>query len=410
MTNEEQLIGALMLDVSALDDIADLIEPQMFTQETCGLIYSEITKGADVYKILEKYKDRPEVGMTLNYCVENTITSVTLKQSAELLRDDYRARALNRVIDTMKINGTGIEEALGNLQIAIDNLTENKNTKCLTLGELTKNCKSNYFREHEAIETGLKKIDELLVKLDRGDVTVIGARPAVGKSAFSAQLAYGLSQKWNVGFFNLEMNEEQIYERYAAMQSGIEMSRIRRAKAYLGDEQEKFAKGNELLEQSNLNIVSDAYSVDKIRKITKAYKFDVIVVDYLQLVQAKATYRGNRVAEVSEVSRDFKLLAKELNCHVILLSQLNRKTEEKKRPTMAELRESGAIEQDASNILLMWKLKTEGERGLKIEKCRNGALGGIVLGFDGSHMTFTELDKELEEEEKWETKKKTPFS
>jgi replicative DNA helicase len=103
-------------------------------------------------------------------------------------------------------------------------------------------------------------------------------------------------------------------------------------------------------------------------------------------------------------------MAKALNCHIILLSQLNRKTEDKQRPTMAELRESGAIEQDASNILLMWNLKTEGEKGLKVEKCRNGVLGGLVLGFDGSHMTFSELDKELEEEEKWETRKKTPFS
>ena len=117
MTNEEQLIGALMLDLNALDDISDMIEPQMFTQETCGLIYSEITKGADVYKILEKYKDRPEVGMTLNYCVENTITSVKLKQSAMLLRDNYRARSLNRIIDSMKIDGTDIEDTLGKLQI-----------------------------------------------------------------------------------------------------------------------------------------------------------------------------------------------------------------------------------------------------------------------------------------------------
>lgn len=410
MTNEEQLIGALMLDMNALDDISDLIEPQMFTQATCGLIYAELRQGADVYKILEKYKDKPEVGLTLNYCVENTITSVKLKQSAMLLRDNYRARSLNRIIDSMKIDGTDIEDTLGKLQIAIDNLSDNKQTKSLTLGELASKCEGNYFREHESITLGMKKLDDLIVKLDRGDVTVIGARPSVGKSALSAQLAYQLSEKYKVGFFNLEMAPEQIYERYASMQSGIEMRRIRKAKNFLGDEQEKFAKGNEILKQSNLRIVSDCYSVDDIRRESKAFGFDVIVVDYLQLVQAKTTYKGNRVAEVGEVSRDFKLMAKALNCHIILLSQLNRKTEDKQRPTMAELRESGAIEQDASNILLMWNLKTEGEKGLKVEKCRNGVLGGIVLGFDGSHMTFSELDKELEEEEKWETKKKTPFS
>ena len=159
LTNEEQLIGALMLDMNALDDISDLIEPQMFTQATCGLIYAELRQGADVYKILEKYKDKPEVGLTLNYCVENTITSVKLKQSAMLLRDNYRARSLNRIIDSMKIDGTDIEDTLGKLQIAIDNLSDNKQTKSLTLGELASKCEGNYFKDHEAITLGMKKLD-----------------------------------------------------------------------------------------------------------------------------------------------------------------------------------------------------------------------------------------------------------
>jgi replicative DNA helicase len=129
----------------------------------------------------------------------------------------------------------------------------------------------------------------------------------------------------------------------------------------------------------------------------------------LQLVKASDRYKGNRASEVAEVSAEFKRLAMDLNCHVILLSQLNRKTEDMQKPTMAELRESGAIEQDASNIFVMWNLKTEGEKGLNIEKQRQGVLGGVVFQFDGDHMTFVETDKDLKKEMEWKTTHKNPF-
>ena len=411
MTQEEQLIGDLLMSPENMEKVADYLEPQMFTNAICGLIYSELLKGRNIYAIQQKYVDRPEVTMQMTECVDGFITSVGVEDVARQVYDRYRAEKLNGALNKIKPTGATIEEMLGQLQTTLDELQGSAEIECRSLGELAKEYKSYYFKDHETIKLGFKGIDECLVSLERGDITVIGARPAVGKSALSAQLGLNLSaQGLNVGFFVLEMNSKQIYERYAAMKSGIQMQRIRRATTFHNDEEEKFTKANEELEKCELKIITKCHSVEQIRKTVKAFKFDVIIVDYMQLVKAKTTYGGNRVNEVSEISADFKRLAMEMGCHVILLSQLNRNSEMKKRPSMADLRETGAIEQDASNVLLIWNLKTKGEKGLSIEKCRQGNLGGFVLQFDGDHMTFTETNKSLKEEEKWGTTTVNPFT
>jgi len=417
MNAEQQIIGSLFMDKDAIGMIANELEPKMFENKVCGAIYYEFQKAyatgqnVDYFTITEKYKDKPQVESEIKYCIDGIITSVNISDSAALVKKKYRANLLGNLISTVKPSADNIDELLKALQVKIDELTTNAEVGAHTLGELTSMYRDNYFREHELINFGFKKLDGYLGKLDRGDTTVIGARPSVGKSALSAQLGLKLSdQGYKVGFFVLEMGPEQIYERFVSMKSGIEMQRIRQATDFLNDEKEKFDKGNDELEKSQLEIITNCNSVEDIRRITKVFGFDLIIVDYLQLVKAKSTYAGNRVNEVSEVSADFKRLAKEMNCHVILLSQLNRRTEEKARPTMADIRESGAIEQDASNIILMWNLKTENEKGLSIEKCRQGKKGGIVYQFDGDTMTFKETDKDLKEEEKWETVKKNPFS
>lgn len=414
---EQQIIGSLLIDEDAISKVADLLEPNMFKNPVCGLIYSEFLRGyrtgesVNYYTITERYKERPEVAMEIKYCVDATITSVGIRESAELLKSDYRARKLSDTLSRIKPNATNIEEELGKLQLEIDELRSGKSINGPKLSEMVEKHKDNYFKEHENICFGMERIDSYLTKLDRGDITTIGARPSVGKSALSAQLAMKLSEQgYKVGFFVLEMGEEQMYERFLAMKSGIPMTRIRQATAFLGDEKERFDRGNEELMKYDLRILPNCQTTDEIKAVSKACEFDLIIVDYLQLVKAKTTYKGNRVQEIAEISSEFKRMAKELKMHVILLSQLNRKTEEKRRPTMADLRESGAIEQDASNIMLMWNLKTEGEKGLSVEKNRQGKLGGVVLKFNGDLMTFEETDKDLRKEEQWETTKTNPFA
>ena len=142
--------------------------------------------------------------------------------------------------------------------------------------------------------------------------------------------------------------------------------------------------------------------------------YDIIIVDYLQLVKADKSYRGNRYAEVGEISHAFKALAMELNIPIIVLSQLNRVSEgkETKEPTMAELRESGDIEQDASIIILLWNVSADDEskKGCKIEKQRQGKKGKVVLNFNGDLMQFEETGESVKDAQTWQKEdQSTPF-
>lgn len=263
--------------------------------------------------------------------------------------------------------------------------------------------KGNYFNEHVGeglIKTGFYRTDDCLGGLEGGDVTVIGARPGVGKSAIVTQMIGQMAEKdYNIGYYNLEMNESQVYERFVSRMSEIGLTRVRRAKAFLGGEKEAFDKANETLSGYSITISTGAKSVSEIRAECRHQRYDVIVIDYLQLIKADRRF-GNRASEVGDISKAIKALAMELHVPIIVLSQLNRISEmrETKEPTMAELRESGDVEQDASNIILLWNLDEDGKyKGWKIEKQRQGTHLKEVLQFDGDHMRFIERTETIEQ-------------
>ena len=192
------------------------------------------------------------------------------------------------------------------------------------------------------------------------------------------------------------MGEKQIYERSIASASGIDMTRIRLANCFLNNERANFESGNRILdEEKNVFTITDSSTIRKIRQKVKEYGYQIIVIDYLQLIQPE-TKRPSRAVEVGEISRGLKAIAKEFNIPVIALSQLNRASEmnKDKEPMMSELRESGDIEQDASVILMMWNpnIDDSSEKMIKVEKSRNGFTDRMKLYFDGKHMTFSSID------------------
>lgn len=252
------------------------------------------------------------------------------------------------------------------------------------------------------IITGFFQLDEYL-KIEPKEVTVIGARPSVGKSALALMVAQYVASGLKVDYFNLEMNEVHIGQRLIAMGSDLELARIVNAKAFLGDEETQFLKALEEQGNKNLNIITDSLSDLDIVAECRYNRPDLVVIDYLQLIRCASKKVANRREEVGAVSRRIKEMAMELNVPVILLSQLSRKSEytSDKRPTMADLRETGDIEQDASNIILIWNLSDDkqyrGFKGLAIDKNRQGELFEECLVFDGNHMKFTESSKPLNE-------------
>ena len=271
------------------------------------------------------------------------------------------------------------------------------------MAEITTQYKNQYFIDYEEKTRtfiGFPKLDDMLGGLEGGDIIIVGARPAVGKSAFATQITLNLlKQKKRVGFYNLEMRDKQMYERFAASISGISLTRIRRAKTFLGDEEKRFDLANEVLESAeDIYISSGSKSVAEIKAESRHMAFDVIIIDYLQLVKVDSHYKGNRAAEVSDISGNLKALATELNVPIIVLSQLNRLPTIKgaEEPTMAELRESGALEQDASIVILLWNI-SESKKGVKIDKNRQGTTGKVVMEFDGEHMKFIETNESVKE-------------
>ena len=419
---EQSLIGSLLTNQECIADVYSILEPQMFTDELFGKVYHEYQKAydnhcelsfSDIEQKLRSDSFPSEVIVEqLKTCLSSTFTSVTVKQNANVIVNDYKAHRLDKFLNSIKVSPANLKEQIRALQEELEVLQDKRQEKSKTLAEIARENKGNYFKEREVnpLYLGFDKLDELLGGLEGGDMIVIGARPAVGKSALVTQITSNLAKQGKrIGFYNLEMQNKQVYERFVVSESGIGLTRLRRAIKFLGDEEERFNKANETLEKAeNIVITSGgAKSVSDIRSESRHMDYDIIIIDYMQLLKAETTYRGNRAAEVGEISRAIKNLAMELNIPIIALSQLNRVSEMKdtKEPTMAELREAGNIEQDASVIILLWNLNADDKtkKGCKVEKNRQGESGKVVLRFDGNLMRFTETDETVKEASEWKS-------
>ena len=410
---EQNVIGSLLLDPESIGKIQGL-EPEMFGSELYGRMYLEFLRGyengyaVNAVVLAAKITDFPAdmVQKEIRACLEKTLTSVEIGSYADIVRSEYRAGRLNRILQSVKPEPESVDQQAGELINDLEALLDGRESQSKTLAEIARENKDRYFKDNEAsrIYIGFPGLDDILGGLEGGDMIVIGARPGVGKSAFVTQVTTSLARSGKrVGFYNLEMQEKQIYERFVVAESGIGLTRLRRAVRFLGDEEERFRRANEVLEkEERIVITTGSKAMSEIRSESRHMGYDVIVIDYLQLLRADKTYRGNRYAEVGAISKAIKALAMELNIPVIALSQLNRVSEARdtKEPTMSELREAGDIEQDASVILLMWNLSRNdpSRKGIKVEKQRQGRTGKLTLRFNGDLMKFEESGESVWED------------
>lgn len=423
--SEQNIIGSLLLDLDALHQIYDILKPEMFQNGLLGRMYVAFLRAYDTgqkmdvvlltdYLQSESYPQNI-VQEEVKSCVTNTLTSASVKQYAQAVARDYKAREFGKLLNAIKISPNEIESQIGEVIIALEAMRDGEKTGAKNLKDIVLENSNYYFNENETqkLYTGFQMLDELLGGLEGGDVIVIGARPAVGKSAFVTQIASNMARKGKkVGFYNLEMKEKQVYERFIVNRSGIGLTRLRRAKKFLGDEEERFRKANEFLCSQDIVISTGSKTVSQIRNESRHMDFDVIIIDYIQLLKSDVRYQ-NRTSEVGAISKAVKSLAMELNVPIIALSQLNRVSElrENKEPTMAELREAGDIEQDASIIALLWNISDDRQRKcIKIDKNRQGESGKVVLKFDGNQMHFEESEESLTQAAEWNrVVEKSPF-
>ena len=393
---EQKIIGAILLHPEVLDDVLKIVTPEMFKSELRGKMFFAETaagSGAESAEMLPKVYQNTvsdvfslaDVQAEAKSCLSTVQVGAEAVPFAKQLRDEYRAERLS------------------------EELTVTDESSMKTLSQITAENQDNYFKDFDKpkVMTGMKELDEILGGFDGGDLVLIGARPAVGKSAFAMQLTTHISNSLGlkVGYFNLEMQEKQIYERFVAAKSGLEITRIRRATRYLTGEKELFDEANKYLRTVDRILISTGSKrISDIKAECRGRDFDVIIIDYLQLVKSDGAYKGNRYAEVGAISHAAKALAMDLNIPVIALCQLNRamNNRETKEPSMSDLRESGDFEQDASTILLLWNTDEEDKsrKCLKVEKQRQGKTGRVDLEFDGNRMKFTEIRTEPSEKRK----------
>lgn len=406
MNAERQIIGSLLLDSSRIDEM-HLINSEMFKDTVLGDIFSiyEHAEGKEVNplvitsKLKSDFMTEKQLSELLTDIISTHDPGISDRYCMNVIFDEYRVRAFDNFLNHVQLSPQNIDNIFDKFRESIDSLQKpSDNSVGIKLSEMVK-YKGEYFkdRNRKHLDLGFAKIDKAIGGMDDGDVIVIAARPAVGKSAFALQMIRKFGKDgYKVGYFNLEMAERQIYERSIASASGIDMTRIRLATDFLNDEYEKFEEGNKELEQeTNVTSITGTQTINSIRAAQKQAQFDVIVVDYLQLIQSTGK-RPNRAAEVGDISRGLKAIATDFKIPVIALSQLNRASElnKDKEPTMSELRESGDIEQDASVIILLWNGNPEDatEKKIKVEKSRNGYVDRDTLYFDGKHMTFSTID------------------
>lgn len=401
------------------------ITPEMLEDHLCRDTYSLYLKAytigsqinvMDVTKNLESdMVTKKEINTFIKSCLDELVLSDNEKKSlVKNIQDTNKAKELYSLCSQASYKPKDIKQTLITINKRTEEMLKDEKPKGQSISEIAEKYKDYYGHEHKmGLRVGLYELDEILNGLNPGDVYVIGARPAVGKSALATQMIMNVADKSNrVGYFNLEMTNQQILERMIARESGISLIRLRKAVAFIGDEEERYVKAiNKFVGKNNLFVFSGSYTPSEMKAICKNLDLDLIVIDYLQLVKADRQY-GNRVAEVGDISKSIKSMAMELKTPVIALSQLNRASKPTEEPSMADLRESGDIEQDASVIMLMWNMDEDGKtKGLKVDKNRQGELGKVALAFEGENMNFRPINYQTFEqtEKRCNTKGDCPF-
>lgn len=343
--------------------------------------------------------------------------------------DRIRDLAQRRAINTQLMEG---QKVINNTEIlptdAWSDISESINTVLLgaqgetysELGDLTKEF-LDYLQDmaingvKAGIPTGLTELDNKLT-VDKGSMCVIAARPSMGKTTLLQNILKHISetQEGRAVFFSLEMPKIDIYKRMASNQASIHMSKIFTDAGLNEDEWQRLMANINFLENSN-SIIDDrsALTVGQMRatlnRVRQRHgKVSAIFVDYIQLMKCTDRNVKNRTEEVGSISGGLKGLAKEFNCPIFVLSQLNRSLENRpdKRPIMSDLRESGAIEQDADQIIFIYRdevynenTQDKGVAELIIAKQRNGPIGKVRVGFEGHYGRFTDLIPTYPEDE-----------
>lgn len=431
---EKSLLGAVLIDEEVLADIAEIVHAEDFYDKQHQAVYAgmirlyERHKPVDLLTLTDQLKKKDELEMVggsayLTELTHYVPTSAHASAYAELVAAAAVRRRLIRASTDISELGydenTSPQELLERAESELFSVSDQSLRQDLV--SLESILTESFDRLEElhrnkgqlrGIRTGYRDLDNMTAGLQRSDLIILAARPAMGKTTLVTNLAYNVATiaKQPVLFFSLEMSKEQLVDRMLSDASGVDSWNIRTGN--LSDDD--FGKISEAMgEMAEAPIyIDDTPGLSVLEMRTKARRkhheapLGLIIVDYLQLMQSSGNHQGNRVQEVSEISRGLKLIARELNVPLIALSQLSRTVESRTPPIpqLSDLRESGSIEQDADIVSFIYRPgyyepdnpEVQNITDLIIAKHRNGPVGKVQLYFHPERLRFMSLDKRHE--------------
>ena len=424
---EQAVLGSILIDSRCVADVIGVVRPDDFSLEQNRQIYEAIytmfnfSQTIDPVTVLDKMRElgyyRDNSRSYVQQLMEITPTAANAVRYAGIVKDKAMLRGL---ADASQDISEMVYEQVGTPAEILE--TAEKKIFALRKGERNDSLEHIGMTLHKVFDrltelsqsdsaipglsTGLNDLDRKINGLNRSDLFLIAARPAMGKSAFALNIGLNVAKKYNktVALFSLEMSREQLAMRLLANESFVELQKLVTGKLS-EDEWSKVSMAAAALSQTDIRI-DDNPSITVAEMNAKLRRIDnlgLVIIDYLQLMNGSGYGKGgdNRQSIVSDISRSLKIMAKELNVPVICLSQLSRGPESRtdKRPMLSDLRESGAIEQDADEVIFLYRDEyynenTE-EKGVAeciVAKNRHGEVGTVKLQWVGQYQTFTDRE------------------
>ena len=434
---EEAVLGAMLIDEKGVNEIIDILSPEVFYKKSHQLIYESIqrlfreSEPIDLLTVsadLKKNNNFEIIGgdFYLISLSQKVSSSAHIEYHSRIVQQKFIQRKLisisNEIIQKSYNESTDVIDLLDEAEsklydIAQNNIKGSSETAQNLVIQAKKRIEEISKQEGlSGVSTGFEKLDRLTSGWQPSDLVIVAARPGMGKTALALSMARNVSvqKKIPVAFFSLEMSSVQLITRLISSETGLSSDKLRTGKLADHEWQQLNIKVSDL--ESAPLYIDDSAALTifelraKARRLASSHGIKLIIIDYLQLMNIGSSNKaGNREQEISTISRNLKALAKELNIPVIALSQLSRAVETRggtKRPILSDLRESGAIEQDADIVSFLYrpeyygitewdddmKTPSEGQGEFIVAKHRNGALDSIKLKFVANLGKFEDID------------------
>ncbi|MCC6626020.1 MAG: replicative DNA helicase [Chloroflexi bacterium] len=424
---EQALLGSLLLDRDAIIRVATTLTAADFYRPTHGQVYQAIIDlynrrtPADYMTVADELARRGQLddagGISALIALLNAVpTAVHAEYYAGVVSDRATRRRLitagTEVVALGYDEASDLDHVLDRAEQAVFEVAQSLDIHDYQpISEVLERYfeRIDFVHQHKGdllgVPTGYRDLDKLTGGLQKSDLIIVAARPSVGKSSLSLGFAYNAAVRFGqkIGLYSLEMSAEQLVQRLLATETGVDSHRLRQG--YIDDEEwDRVSRAFGKLAEASIYIddtagLSIADLRSRARRLAAEQGLDLLVIDYLQLMQGRRT--DNRVQEISEISRGLKALARELNVPVVALSQLSRAVEARTDhiPKLSDLRESGSIEQDADIVMFIYREELyqpetdkKGIAEIHVAKHRNGPIGVVPLRFFSSTARFADLE------------------